>query len=176
MKEKNIYITIVVEVMKILVFIIGFIIQFSSLNSKENEQYDNISTLQKVYIVVADTSYNYTELNKLMRKISSKFNLKIDTLGRTYDSDKDLICLPEDDEDEIYAGDYFPRRYSSDYISLEYLDYYKEANLRLEAKTIALVVMISSDKLTSESMLRKIKQYSKNAFIFEGKVDFGCMH
>lgn len=167
MKEKNLY---------IIAVIFAVMTQFSSLNSQENEQNDNISTIQKVYIVVADTSYNYTELNKLMRKISSKFNLKIDTLGRTYDSDKDLICLPEDDEDEIYAGSYFPRRYSSDYLSLEYLDYYKEANMRLEAKTIALVVMISTNKLVSERMLRKIKNYSKNTFIFEGKVDYGCMH
>ena len=150
--------------------------QFSFLNSQENEQYDNISTVQKVYIVVADTSHNYSELNSLMQKISKKFNLKIDTLGRTYDNNKNLICLPEDDEDGLYAGEYFPRRYSSDFLSLEYLDYFKVANLKLEDKTIALVAMISSDKLASERLLTKIKYYSKNAFIYEGKIDIGCMH
>ncbi|WP_262490545.1 hypothetical protein [Hymenobacter sp. CRA2] len=36
--------------------------------------------------------------------------LASDTLGRFFDEQKNLIRLPDDDEDELYAGDYFPRR------------------------------------------------------------------
>ena len=48
-------------------------------------------------------------------------------MERTYDKAKNLIALPDNHEDEIYAGDYLPRRYPSSTLSLEYLQFYQEA-------------------------------------------------
>ena len=66
------------------------------------------------FVVIADTSQNYYDLRSEMFVLSEKLDLQIDTLGRGYDAAKDLIALPIDDADELYAGDHFPRRYPSE--------------------------------------------------------------
>lgn len=162
--------------MKTIILIITTILQFSLLCSQDSEQIEDYSTVQKVYVVIADTSQNYYELNSLMYELEKKLNLKVDTLGKTFNEKKNMICLPDEDEYQMYAGDYFPRRHSSDFLSLEYFDYYREANLRLEDKTIALVVLISSDETMAQKKLNKIKKNAKNAFIYEGKINIGCMN
>ncbi len=73
------------------------------------------------FVVVADTSHDYHELRTTMCSIAHQLGLQIDTMGRGYDAAKCLIALPIDDADELYAGEYFPRRYPSETLSLEYV-------------------------------------------------------
>ena len=73
------------------------------------------------FVVVADTSQDYHELRTRMFSIAHQLGLQIDTMGRGYDAAKHLITLPLEDADELYAGEYFPRRYPSETLSLEYL-------------------------------------------------------
>src|SRR5688572_6172647 len=61
------------------------------------------------FVVVADTGFNYFTLRDQLLLLHDSLQQPIDTLGRTYNKTKDLIALPEDDEDEMYAGEYFPR-------------------------------------------------------------------
>ena len=98
-----------------------------NINAQEisDEQYMN------AYIVVSDTSQNYFELRQKMLNLNEKLKTEIDTMGRGFNKKKNLICLPENDEDEIYAGDYFPRRYPSETLSLEYLIYYTNGKKQL---------------------------------------------
>ena len=77
------------------------------------------------FVVVADTNSDYFFLRDKMFKLSMRLQLPIDTMGRFFNKTKNLIALPDNDEDEIYAGDYFPRRFPSDNFSLEYLDFYQ---------------------------------------------------
>ena len=91
----------------------------------------------RYYIVIADTSINYEVLQKKMLNLRKQLSIPIDTMDRYYDKDKNLICLPEDSDDELYAGDYFPRRFPSESLSLEYLNLYQQTPH--ENKTIALV-------------------------------------
>ena len=105
--------------------------------------------------------------------LKQQANLEIDTMGREYNRKKDLIALPENAEDEIYAGEYFPRRYTSRSLSLEYLDNYMEKAL---PKSIALVTGIYGSAAEADSGLKVMRRYSPKAFVVETELYLGCMH
>jgi hypothetical protein len=128
---------------------------------------------QTYYIVVADTSKNYFGLQKMMYTLEDKVFFEIDTMNRYYNAKKDLICLPDNDEDEIYAGDYFPRRSPSPTLSLEYLNFYKpEAG----EKAIALVAGIYEGEGEANVRLADVLKFYKSAFVIKSDVFVGCMH
>jgi hypothetical protein len=107
--------------------------------------------------------YDIAALNKLV----------VDTMGRYYNMEKNLICLPDDSEDEIYAGSYFPRRFPSTHLSIEYLTVYK--NNALE-KTLALIGGIYETMGQAQSMAAKLKKNSPKVFVVRANIFIGCMH
>ena len=125
------------------------------------------------FVVVADTSLNYYALREQLFMLHDSLQQPIDTMGRTYNKVKDLIALPEDDEDEMYAGEYYPRRTTSQDLSLEYLDMYQEA---AREKSIALVTGIYENKKSADSAVRVLKRYSPKAFSVTSEIYMGCMH
>ncbi|MDI1233345.1 MAG: hypothetical protein PSX81_03575 [bacterium] len=125
------------------------------------------------YVVIADTGKHYYALRKQMFEINTTFKLPIDTMNRYYNQRKKEIVLSETDEDEIYRGDYFPRRSASDFLSLEYLDmYYKSAN----AKTMALVAGIFEDEKKANELSHLLKGKFKTTFVAKASLFQGCMH
>ncbi len=137
--------------------------------SKADEQADAYADY---YIVVADTGLSYNALRGKMFDLNKSLNIPIDTMNRGYNKTKDLIALSDKDEDEMYAGEYYPRRSVSDFLSLEYLNQYKS---NAKEKTIALVRGIYETKTSADSALLAMGQ-SKTAFVFKAKVFVGCMH
>lgn len=129
--------------------------------------------LETYYLVVVDTSLNYYHLQRKMQELSNAFKIPIDTMGRVYNKAKDLIALPEDDEDEIYRGDYFPRRFPSSNLSLEYLKFYNESS---KEKTIALVAGIYESKSIADSAWNVLKKHDDKAFTLKADIYVGCMH
>lgn len=125
------------------------------------------------YLVILDTGVEYSVLYAKMFEANRLLRLPIDTLGRSYNKNKDLIALPVDDEDEIYAGDYFPRRVDSANLSLEYLDFYEEKS---SPKNIALVAGIYAKENSADSVLTISKRFYKNAFKIKASIYMGCMH
>jgi hypothetical protein len=125
------------------------------------------------FIVVADTSQDYYLLHKKMINLNRQLNIPIDTMGRLYNNNKKLIALPENDEDEMYAGDYFPRRFPGDDLSLEYLNFYQNNAAK---KTIALVAGIYENENTADSILIMLKQAEKKSFKIKANIYIGCMH
>lgn len=125
------------------------------------------------YIIVADTSYNYSDLDKKLVKYSNELNLEIDMQNKVYDSKKKSICLPEDDEDELYAGMYYPRRFSSDYLSIEYIQYYE--NKRNE-NLMGIILLITGDKKEALKRLSKLSNNIESAHIIKAEIYVGCMH
>lgn len=153
--------------------IILFSILLLGINSSaqviSDEQYMN------AYIVISDTSQNYAELRQKMFALNGKLKAKIDTMGRGFSKDKNLICLPENSEDEIYAGYYLPRRYPSETLSLEYLNYYTHEKKPTEGP-IALVTIITDNKEKADQKLAEVKKYSDKAFIVKSQIYIGCLH
>ncbi|MHC2992899.1 hypothetical protein OB13_15415 [Pontibacter sp. HJ8] len=125
------------------------------------------------YIVIADTGSSYQQLHSKMFAMNGVFKIPIDTMGRSYDAAKDLIALPEDDEDEVFAGDYYPRRFPSQTLSLEYLSLYQQ---KATEKTMALVAGIYESRNTADSALTVLEQFDKKAFMVETDMYIGCIH
>ena len=105
--------------------------------------------------------------------LNTKLNIPIDTMGRSYNKNKDLIAVPEDSEDEIYAGDYFPRRFPSGNLSLEYLDFYQS---QAGEKTMALVSGIYETEKSADSALFVLRKAEKKVFKIKADIYVGCLH
>ena len=125
------------------------------------------------FIVVADTGSNYFPLQNKMYALNKQLNIPIETMGRHYNAAKNLIALADDDEDEMYAGDYYPRRDISGHLSLEYLNFYQPD---AADKTIALVAGIYETEKSADSLLAILKKADKSSFKFKANVFVGCMH
>jgi len=145
------------------------ILQTTNGIAEETNDNNNVT----YFVVVADTSLFYSTIHKKMFDLSSRFKIPIDTMGRSYNKTKNLIALPDNCEDEIYAGDYFPRRFPSDFLSLEYLNLYqKEAG----KKTIALVTGIYETEKSADSALTVLRKTEKKVFKIKAEIYVGCMH
>ncbi len=142
----------------------------TSFASDDPSEYDEFANY---YVVIADTGSNYYPLQQKMFHLAKTCELKIDTMDRSYNPTKDLIALPEHYDDEIYAGDYYPRREVSDHLSLEYLNIYKPSSLK---KTIAIVSGIYENKRSADSAFALLKVNEPTAFCMKSKIYIGCMH
>lgn len=83
------------------------------------------------------------------------------------------LILSESDEDEIYAGSYFPRRFPSENLSIEYLEFYDD---KADSLTFALVSGIYETKSKADSALKAMKKFEPNAFLLKSRIYIGCMH
>lgn len=146
--------------------------QFVS-DSDSNDEIDDLSQFQISYIVCLDSGKTYSTLDQLMYKNANDYHVTIDTANRSYNKEKDLIALAEDDEDEMYAGEYFPRRFNSSYLSLEYLSFYRDDIIE---KTIGLVAGIYDQKSDADSVFNIFKPTNPKAFVLKGEIYMGCMH
>lgn len=125
------------------------------------------------FIVIADTAAGYYPLRSKMVSLDQGLHFGIDTMGRFYHADKKKIALADNDEDEMYAGEYYPRRYPSGGFSLEYLNFYKDDS---KDDMIALVGGIYETRRSADSVANILKKKEKKAFVQEAKVYVGCMH
>lgn len=125
------------------------------------------------YVVIADTGLDYYTLNKKMYDLSKQLHLPIDTMNRYFNKKKNEIVLRENDKDKMYAGEYFPRRFPTENLSLEYLDTYQEA---AGNKTIALVAGIYENKKSADSALAVLKTAENKAFKIKAEIYTGCAH
>jgi hypothetical protein len=108
-----------------------------------------------------------------MFSLHNTLHTAIDTMNRYYNTEKKEIVLSENDEDEMYRGTYFPRRYTSESFSLEYYRQYSDFSTE---KNIALVYGIYDTESNANAALIQLKKYSKNAFSLQTTVYMGCMH
>jgi hypothetical protein len=125
------------------------------------------------YLAIADTGNDYYRLDEKMYSLNKSLKLEIDTMNRYYNTKKQRIVLNDNDEDELYRGEYFPRRFPAESLSLEYLDTYNE---QATPSTIALVAGVYENKQLADSMLSILKPYASGAYTLQAKVYIGCMH
>lgn len=129
--------------------------------------------MQAFFLVVADTGRDYFELRKQLLRISAATKQEIDSLGRFYNPKRKQITLPEDSDDEIYAGEYFPRRFASESLSLEQYDAYVPKST---PETFALVAGVYENRHDADSLARILKPANKKTFVLETMLFIGCMH
>ena len=142
---------------------------------QDTENIDSLSSEEyfTAYVVIADTGHNYYKMKEFMEKLSKESFIKIDTMERAYSKSKDLIALPDNYPDELYAGDYYPRRDTSEFLSLEYLNFYQDGSIE---KTIALVTGIYPTELEANVAVTKIQKYTPNVIKLKSQIYMGCLH
>lgn len=174
---------------RLIVFILASVILFScgnetetadavvapaesdSIISSETED-DMVEEYGNFFVVIADTGFDYYTLHQLMVELNKATGIEIDTMGRYFNKEKNLIALPDDDEDEMYAGDYFPRRFPSHVLSLEYLNQYMPSG----DKTIGLIVGILETEQEADSIMSILKPGVPEIFRVQSEIYLGCMH
>ncbi|MET0393303.1 MAG: hypothetical protein ABW019_09185 [Chitinophagaceae bacterium] len=145
----------------------------TTISAPLNDSLPGDDQMATYFVVIADTGQDYPALRQEMTDLNRQFMIPIDTMGRSYNAVKNLIALPEDDEDEIYAGDYFPRRFPSENLSLEYLSVYKDG---AGEKTIALVTGIYKTSKNADSARSVLQKNIPGAFVIKADLYIGCMH
>lgn len=159
---------ITLKLMKQLAYFLSILFLFSSnLFAQEDNDYEYMNA----YVVVADTSANYYLLRNKMINLSNELQIEIDTMGRTYNKEQNLILFP--DSEDVNNG-FFPRRYPTNTLSLEHFNFY--TNKQVKSDLIALIVSISENKEEAANYLLKTKKLFPNAFIIESSIYMGCMH
>jgi hypothetical protein len=144
----------------------------NSTATTATETEDTVATNATYYLVVTDTGTAYQSLRESMVQLHQQTAIEIDTMGRHYNAAQNLIALPDNDPDEIYAGDYFPRRYPGNTLSIEYLHFYRAAG----NKTMAVVAGMYETPKAADSALTILKKYKPAAFGFSASIYIGCMH
>lgn len=125
------------------------------------------------YLVIADTGHDYSRLLRLMINLHQTTGLTIDSLGRSWNPRKHTVTLPANDEDEIYRDNYFPRRYSSDFMSIEEMAWFGEHR---DTTLMMVVAGITEEKKSADSLLKMIRPYDSKAYVLHTKLYTGCMH
>ncbi|MBX2904523.1 MAG: hypothetical protein KF744_00705 [Taibaiella sp.] len=148
-------------------------IKTAAQNDTTNADSDAESNYATYFVLIADTGISYSTLHRQMFSLNKDLSIPIDTMDRYYNKTKDLIALPDTSDDEIYAGDYFPRRFPSEHLSLEYLNFYKK---EAGNKTIALVAGIYEREKSADSALAVLRPSATKAFTIKTDIYIGCMH
>jgi hypothetical protein len=138
---------------------------------------DSLFNYKTYYVVIADISENYYALRKKAIDLKGKLNIPIDSLERCYNKEKHLIALPDNYDDEMYAGQYYPRRNEEGkFFSIEYLRVYDNGQSDYEDKTMVLVAGVFESEKSADSTLIVVKKYEKNTMKLKSNIYVGCMH
>src|SRR6185503_1046497 len=138
-----------------LIFLCDSIV-FSQSNTKidtpKNEHYE------WVYIVFAGTSLNFHALDNVCHKIANVTSEKYSN-ELMYDKQRGMI-VPDSSDDELYAGNYSPRRCPEESISIEMLWYYSQnpSLLSDSDKRMTIITGIFENKSDAQENLKKIRQ------------------
>lgn len=153
------------------------------INLEENEEFMDESELN--YIISVAEGYNYDSLRAVALQTASLLHFKFDSLGRYYNPQKGIV-VPEDDEDEMWAGEYFLRRSGEDVVSIEMRHAYIDTIIanneiaveRFSQDTSRMFVFATMypDKERADSLADIIRESFPSTRIFPASIYMGCMH
>ena len=145
----------------------------SSIN--ETESVEENSDIATFYVVQVAEGNDFKILNEISGQAASLLDSKVDMLERIYMQDKGII-IPEDSDDDIYRGEYYPRRPSDDqnFLSIEMAYAYKIN----EKDTLKMIVLanIFETKAQSDSVVKLLQSKFKDAKTVKSELFMGCMH
>lgn len=129
------------------------------------------------FVVLGGVSIDFDYLHKLSKKIGKVTGENYYSNGLVYDKKRGMI-VPDTSSDEIYAGNYFPRRYAEEGISIEMLWYYTtpQGSFGSSDKRMVIITGIFATKTEAEANLKKVKKVNSNAYINKVNIYMGCMH
>ena len=127
------------------------------------------------YLIEVATGYDFDSLKSISSKAASILGSKFNMLDRIYKPGKGII-VPESSDDEIYRGEYYPRRASNeqDFVSIE-MSYGFTGQRTDTLKMIALAGMYLL-KTQADSVASLLKDKIPTTKIFKQELYLGCMH
>jgi hypothetical protein len=166
---------------------VGVIKIETAVDSSDNEaNYISEDEYELKYVVSVSAGYNYDSLRRMAVEVSDFFNFKFDTLSRYFNSTKKKIVLPDNYDDDMWAGEYFFRRFGDDFVSVEmssaYIDTLTEKNeiardvfYKDSLKMFVFANMYSS-KSQADSLVKLLKPKFQHARSIPTQIYMGCMH
>lgn len=159
----------------------------NSNDSVINEsEHDNLEDYELNYVISIASGYNYDSLRRIAIEASSFLEYKFDTLDRYYNPQKRRIVLPDNYEDDVYAGEYYFRRDPGEFISIEmqaaYIDTLLEKNKvesdKFYTDSLKMFVFASmfTDKNACLKLYNKLKPRYSQTKIITTNIFLGCMH
>lgn len=153
-----------------------------TLNSGQAEDIDD---LELNYIISVAEGYNYDSLRAIALQTAQKLSFKFDTLGRYYNPQKGIV-LSENDEDEMWAGQYYFRRIGDNLVSVEMSYAYTDTAMsvneqelekhRQDTTRMFVFAMMYPDKKSADSLANIIKADYSSVKVFPAQIYMGCMH
>lgn len=139
---------------------------------------------QLYHIVCVEEGDNYRSLRETGLKVSKFLGFKFDSLERYYDKRKKRVVLPKDHPDEIYAGEYFFRRYNDDFVSIEMRNAYPDPSLKDDGNSffysdttkMFVFAAMYCEKKEADKLANTLKKQFKNTIVISSNIYMGCMH
>ena len=157
----------------LLISSVVFLVQSCAVSRNPSVDEPLPEEVARYYVVIADTNQSYWQVHSTMMAFQQTSGQEIDTMGRYFNENANSLMLPEDDEDEIYRGGYYPRRHPSTVLSIEYLETYREESL---ATTFACVVGIYENEHDARLAVKKWKSTFPKIYSQQADIYVGCMH
>ena len=143
------------------------------------ETWPSESEYYPFYIVTVADGDNFDSLKLIAGKAAELLKIKFDMLGRIYDKKKGIV-LPEDAEDEMYSGAYYPRRplYDTTCVSIEPKFQFKsrDENISAESRQMTVVALVSTRRGEADTMLGLLLPHFPTARMYQDSLYLGCMH
>jgi len=132
------------------------------------------------YLVQVAAGHNYDSLYKIAEEAARILHSEINTLGRIYKINKG-IALPDDCDDDIYCGEYYPRRpfVDQNFVSIEMqYAYYDDTKAWEDRDTLQMIVLANmfGSEAKADSVVDILKGKFKNAEAIRQDLYTGCMH
>lgn len=140
--------------------------------------------MQLYHIVCVEESDDYAALHATGLKVSKFLGFKFATLERYYNTSKKRVVLPNDHPDDIYAGEYFFRRYGDDFVSIEMRNAYPDPSLKEDGSTfffsdttkMFVFAAMYGEKKQADSLANILKKQFRSTKVIASEIYMGCMH
>lgn len=149
--------------------------QLSDSIGKLNSDANAETAVDTFFIVQVAEGEDFEQLKAISEQAAIQLGSRVDMLGREYKINKGII-VPENSEDDIYRGEYYPRRPFDDqnFISIEMSGEY----LINEPDTLKMLIVANIFKIKNQadSVVRVLQSNFKNAKTVKTELFLGCMH
>ncbi|MFL5729450.1 MAG: hypothetical protein ACJ75J_08190 [Cytophagaceae bacterium] len=146
------------------------------LDDSEGNPDDSSATANEsatFYLITLTEGYKYDSLQRFAKEAARKLHLDYDQMDRIYKPGKGIV-VKDDDDDEMYRGQYYPRRFSGNFVSIEM----KSSFIRTETDAMKMLVIsnIFEKSSQADSALTIVKAKYPSAQKVETVLYTGCMH
>lgn len=152
----------------------------------ESVKYDEYSESEIRYVINVAQGLNYDSLKQIAQDVSMLLHWPLDSLDRYFNINRRKIIVPENSEDEVWAGEYIFRRYGDDFVSVEMMNAYIDTETEKNAKAkdlfyndslqMFVCAGIFEDINAAKSVLSKVQSLFPKAQLIKTEMYMGCMH